>query len=218
MGPPKQALRAMTGYPSRATVMSATRSAISWIATIATEVVSLLKTIGVILNISDSLLGLTIFALVPAVEGHIQATKPDTKEDIQHGTAEAGTQSHDRTTEVVSLLKTIGVILNISDSLLGLTIFAVGNSLGDLVADQVGRGKAAIAVGGCRCEVGIRREGAGGKGLHWDVRSFPTNPNLTPTPSHRNGGLSSPYLAFLSPYPGKKPSRERKGRHCGGRV
>lgn len=38
-------------------------------------------------------------------------------------------------TEVVSVLKTIGVILNISDSLLGLTIFAVGNSLGDLVAD-----------------------------------------------------------------------------------
>ncbi|EED21719.1 sodium/calcium exchanger protein [Talaromyces stipitatus ATCC 10500] len=37
--------------------------------------------------------------------------------------------------EVVSLLKTIGVILDISDSLLGLTIFAVGNSLSDLVAD-----------------------------------------------------------------------------------
>jgi sodium/potassium/calcium exchanger 6 len=37
--------------------------------------------------------------------------------------------------EVVSLLKTVGVIMNISDSLLGLTVFAVGNSLGDLVAD-----------------------------------------------------------------------------------
>ncbi|WEW60094.1 hypothetical protein PRK78_005579 [Emydomyces testavorans] len=38
-------------------------------------------------------------------------------------------------TEVVNLLKSIGVILSISDSLLGLTIFAIGNSLGDLVAD-----------------------------------------------------------------------------------
>lgn len=38
-------------------------------------------------------------------------------------------------TEVVSVLKTLGVIMNISDSLLGLTVFAVGNSLGDLVAD-----------------------------------------------------------------------------------
>lgn len=37
--------------------------------------------------------------------------------------------------EVVGVLKTIGVVLNISDAILGLTIFAVGNSLGDLVAD-----------------------------------------------------------------------------------
>ena len=37
--------------------------------------------------------------------------------------------------EVVGVLKAIGVILRISDAILGLTIFAVGNSLGDLVAD-----------------------------------------------------------------------------------
>ncbi|PQE19972.1 sodium calcium exchanger protein [Rutstroemia sp. NJR-2017a BVV2] len=37
--------------------------------------------------------------------------------------------------EVVGVLKAFGIILNISDAILGLTIFAVGNSLGDLVAD-----------------------------------------------------------------------------------
>ncbi|KAF2090809.1 hypothetical protein K490DRAFT_71134 [Saccharata proteae CBS 121410] len=37
--------------------------------------------------------------------------------------------------EVVGVLKTLGAILNISDAILGLTVFAVGNSLGDLVAD-----------------------------------------------------------------------------------
>jgi len=37
--------------------------------------------------------------------------------------------------EVVGVLKSLGVILNMSDAILGLTIFAVGNSLGDLVAD-----------------------------------------------------------------------------------
>lgn len=37
--------------------------------------------------------------------------------------------------EVVGVLKAIGIILGISDAILGLTIFAVGNSLGDLVAD-----------------------------------------------------------------------------------
>ena len=37
--------------------------------------------------------------------------------------------------EVVGALKAFGVILGISDAILGLTIFAVGNSLGDLVAD-----------------------------------------------------------------------------------
>lgn len=37
--------------------------------------------------------------------------------------------------EVVGALKALGVILGMSDAILGLTIFAVGNSLGDLVAD-----------------------------------------------------------------------------------
>lgn len=37
--------------------------------------------------------------------------------------------------EVVGVLKAFGVIFDISDAILGLTIFAVGNSLGDLVAD-----------------------------------------------------------------------------------
>ena len=37
--------------------------------------------------------------------------------------------------EVVGVMKTFGVILDISEAILGLTIFAVGNSVGDLVAD-----------------------------------------------------------------------------------
>ncbi len=37
--------------------------------------------------------------------------------------------------EVVGVLKALGVILDISDAILGLTIFAVGNSCGDLVAN-----------------------------------------------------------------------------------
>ena len=37
--------------------------------------------------------------------------------------------------QVVALLKTFAVILNMSHAILGLTVFAVGNSLGDLVAD-----------------------------------------------------------------------------------
>ncbi|KAH6606562.1 hypothetical protein Trco_005715 [Trichoderma cornu-damae] len=37
--------------------------------------------------------------------------------------------------EVVGVLKTFGVVLGISEALLGLTVFAAGNSVGDLVAD-----------------------------------------------------------------------------------
>jgi len=38
-------------------------------------------------------------------------------------------------TQVVALLKILAIILNMSQAILGLTVFAVGNSLGDLVAD-----------------------------------------------------------------------------------
>lgn len=38
--------------------------------------------------------------------------------------------------EVVGILKALGVIFHISDAVLGLTVFAVGNSLGDLVANM----------------------------------------------------------------------------------
>ncbi|KAI1737865.1 hypothetical protein F4680DRAFT_200803 [Xylaria scruposa] len=37
--------------------------------------------------------------------------------------------------EVVGILKAFGVVLDISEAILGLTVFAVGNSVGDLVAD-----------------------------------------------------------------------------------
>ncbi|OZJ06062.1 hypothetical protein BZG36_01081 [Bifiguratus adelaidae] len=37
--------------------------------------------------------------------------------------------------EVVGVLQTFGIVLNISDAILGLTIFAMGNCMGDLVAD-----------------------------------------------------------------------------------
>ncbi|KAK4168527.1 Sodium/calcium exchanger protein-domain-containing protein [Cladorrhinum sp. PSN259] len=37
--------------------------------------------------------------------------------------------------EVVGVLKAVGVILNMSEAILGLTIFAMGNSVGDLVAN-----------------------------------------------------------------------------------
>ena len=37
--------------------------------------------------------------------------------------------------EVVGVLKAAGIVLNISEAILGLTVFAAGNSVGDLVAD-----------------------------------------------------------------------------------
>ncbi len=38
--------------------------------------------------------------------------------------------------EVVNVLQTFGMIFGLSDAIIGLTIFAVGNSLADLVANM----------------------------------------------------------------------------------
>lgn len=52
--------------------------------------------------------------------------------------------------EVVGVLKAFGVILGISDAILGLTVFAVGNSLGDLVANMtVARVYPVMALSSC---------------------------------------------------------------------
>ncbi len=41
----------------------------------------------------------------------------------------------DRTPQVVAIIESIGRISGISTSILGLTVIAIGNSIGDLVAD-----------------------------------------------------------------------------------
>ena len=53
--------------------------------------------------------------------------------------------------EAVALMESLGVILEISTAVLGLTILALGNSVGDLIADlAVARtGQARMAVATC---------------------------------------------------------------------
>ncbi|EPY50951.1 sodium/calcium exchanger [Schizosaccharomyces cryophilus OY26] len=52
--------------------------------------------------------------------------------------------------EIVGILKTLGIILDLNESILGLTVFAAGNSLGDFIADvMVSRsGFPEMAIGG----------------------------------------------------------------------
>ncbi|KAI9224664.1 Sodium/calcium exchanger protein-domain-containing protein [Blastocladiella britannica] len=53
--------------------------------------------------------------------------------------------------EIVAILKTLGLVLGISDSVLGLTVFAAGNSLGDLIANlsMAYRGYPTMAIAAC---------------------------------------------------------------------
>lgn len=78
--------------------------------------------------------GLVCLALLLSI------TSPDVPPERQYilcaaGFAVATTWISTIAGEVVALLKALGVIFAISDAILGLTIFAVGNSLGDLVAN-----------------------------------------------------------------------------------
>lgn len=69
----------------------------------------------------------------------------------------------------VGLLESFGLLLGISNTILGLTVLAWGNSLGDLVADVTvaKEGLPAMAIAGCfagpmfsTCEGGVRSSGA----------------------------------------------------------
>jgi sodium/potassium/calcium exchanger 6 len=105
-------------------------------------------------------------------------------------------------TEVVNLLKTLGVILSISDSLLGLTIFAVGNSLGDLVADitvaRLGYPVMALSAcfGGPMLNILL---GVGIGGLYMTLHSKPSSPPSFSALISRDGTTSiEPYRIIVS--------------------
>ena len=53
--------------------------------------------------------------------------------------------------EIISVLKTCGIIFSLSDAILGLTVLAWGNSLGDLIADMslARAGYPAMAISAC---------------------------------------------------------------------
>ena len=53
--------------------------------------------------------------------------------------------------EVINLLKTLGLIFGLSDAVLGISVFALGNSLGDLVTNYLmsTMGFPMMALGAC---------------------------------------------------------------------
>ncbi|EER25981.1 hypothetical protein D8B26_008315 [Coccidioides posadasii str. Silveira] len=106
-------------------------------------------------------------------------------------------------TEVVNVLKSIGVILSISDSLLGLTVFAVGNSLGDLVADvtvaRLGYPVMALSAcfGGPMLNILI---GIGVGGLYMTLSPNQPSSTFSPTPSGLNALIARTISASREPY------------------
>ena len=85
------------------------------------------------------LLGSTVFSLI-ILAILLVMTRPDREPKYRSlfcflGFAVAIAWISTIANEVVGVLKAFGVILGMSDAILGLTIFAVGNSCGDLVAD-----------------------------------------------------------------------------------
>ncbi|CAN6674792.1 hypothetical protein TRVA0_065S00474 [Trichomonascus vanleenenianus] len=89
--------------------------------------------------------------------------------------------------EVVGVLKLMGIVFDITDAILGVTVFAMGNSLGDLVANMTvakmgypmmalsacfGGPMLNILVGvGISCLIVLLRRGASGEGYHIDLSS-----------------------------------------------
>lgn len=98
--------------------------------------------------------------------------------------------------EVVSILQTLGLILGLSDAILGLTVFAMGNSLGDLVANiTIARmGHPIMAISACfagpllNLLLGIGISGSwllsGGRGDSTSLRSLAVAPSGSNSAQH----------------------------------
>ncbi|KAI1946066.1 hypothetical protein LOZ57_003817 [Ophidiomyces ophidiicola] len=107
-------------------------------------------------------------------------------------------------TEVVNLLKALGIILSISDPLLGLTIFAVGNSLGDLVANvtvaRLGYPVMALSAcfGGPMLNILI---GIGVGGLYMTVNPTKKQTSMSVSPTSLDTIVSRAISTAHHPYP-----------------